>query len=86
MFTKKQTKIIEWISFLGLCILAIYFMWGVMGKFLSNKTSFTQTEEPMKELPTIVFCSSKGAFINHVDIREIGYLTDSKKVEISTIL
>ena len=59
MVTKKQTKIIEWISFLGLCILAIYFMWGVMGKFLSNKTSFTQTEEPMKELPTIVFCFSK---------------------------
>ena len=34
-------------------------MYGVLVKFFSGKTSFTQSEEPIKELPTIVICFSK---------------------------
>ena len=34
-------------------------MYGVLDKFFSGKTSFTQSEEPIKELPTIVICFTK---------------------------
>ena len=52
-------KIIEWILFFGLCGLSAIFLWGVLDKFNSRKTSFTQSEEPIQDLPTIAICFSK---------------------------
>ena len=63
----KYIKVIEWSLFLGLCGLSAIFMWGVLDKFSSGKTSFTQVEEPIKELPTITLCLSMP------DSREIEY-------------
>ena len=54
----KYFKVIEWTLFLGLCGISAIFMWGVLEKFFSGKTSFTQVEEPIKELPTITLCLS----------------------------
>ena len=54
----KYFKFIEWTLFLGLCGISAIFMWGVLEKFFSGKTSFTQVEEPIKELPTITLCLS----------------------------
>ena len=34
-------------------------MYGVLNKFFSGKTSFNQSQEPIKELPTIMICFSK---------------------------
>ena len=60
--TTKQVKyfqIIEWILYFCLCGLSVIFMYGVLDKFFSGKTSFSQSEESIKELPTIMICFSK---------------------------
>ena len=62
MSNSKQTKlfkVIECTLFVGLCGLSGFFMWGVLDKFFSGKTSFTQSEEPIKELPTLTICFTK---------------------------
>ena len=64
----QQTKyfiVIEWILFFGLCGLSGVFMHGVLHNFFSGKTSFSESEEVMKELPTVVLCFSKGPYINN---------------------
>ena len=55
----KYFKFIEWSLFFGLCALSGVFMGGVLDKFFSGKTGFTQSEEPIKETPTITLCFSK---------------------------
>ena len=56
-------EVMEWILFFGLCGLSAVFMWEVWDKFISGKSSFTQSEEPINELPTITMCfSSNGKF------------------------
>ena len=63
MGTTQQVKyfqIIEYILFFGLCGLSGVFMHGVLDKFFSGKTNFSQSqEESITELPTITFCFSK---------------------------
>ena len=62
MGTTQQAKYfqaIEYILFFGLCGLSVVFMYGVLDKFLSGKTSFSQSEEKIKELPTFIFCLFK---------------------------
>ena len=55
--------LLEWLLFFGLCGLSAIFIWGVLDKFISGKSSFTQSEEPINELPTIIMCfSSNGKF------------------------
>ena len=59
---KHQTKyiqVIEWTLYFGLCGLSVFFMLGVLDNFFSGKTSFSQYEEPIKELPTVMLCFSK---------------------------
>ena len=55
----KCLKMLEWVIFFGLCCLSVFFMSGVLDKFISGKTGFAQSEEPIKELPTITFCFSE---------------------------
>ena len=52
----KHFKIIECTLFLFLCGLSVVFINGVLNKFISRKTSFTQSEAPITELPTVVVC------------------------------
>ena len=58
--TKQDSyfKFLDWILYLCFCGLSAFFMWGVLEKFISGKTSFAKSEEPMKELPTITLCFS----------------------------
>ena len=55
----KYFTFIEWILYFCLCGLSAVFMNEVLDKFFSGKTSFTQSEETLMELPTIVLCFSK---------------------------
>ena len=55
----KYFIILEWTLYIGLCGLATYFMWGVLKKYFSRQSSFSQYEEPISELPTITFCFIK---------------------------
>ena len=69
--TTHQTKygqVIEWVLYFGLCGLSVYFTYGVIDKFFSGKTSFSQHDVPVNELPTIVLC-----FSNKYDSRNIDY-------------
>ena len=54
----KCFKVIECTLFFGLCGLSTVFLWGALDKFNSGKTSFTQSEDPIKDLPTITVCFS----------------------------
>ena len=59
---KHQTKyiqVIEWTLYFGLCGLSVFFMYGVLEHFFSGKTSYSQYDEPITELPTIMLCFSK---------------------------
>ena len=56
----KRIKVIfkglDWTLFLGFCFLAGHFMNNVIDEYQAKKTSFTQSLEPIKKLPTIVIC------------------------------
>ena len=53
---EKCLKLLEWVFFLGLCIISIFFMQEVLRKYTSNATSFTQEKRPLTEQPTITIC------------------------------
>ena len=52
----KYFKVIEYIFFVVFWGLSIYFMYGVLEKFFAGKTSISQSEEYIKELPSITLC------------------------------
>ena len=52
----KYFKVIEYIFFVVFWGLSIYFMYGVLEKFFAVKTTISQSEEHIKELPSITFC------------------------------
>ena len=55
---ERYVKFLDWILYFCLCGLSAFFMWGVLEKFISGKTSFAESEERIKELPTITLCFS----------------------------
>ena len=55
----KFFKSIECMLFLGLCSLSIYFMWGVLDKYISGDRSFAKFEGKINEFPTITLCLNK---------------------------
>ena len=60
--TTHQTKyiqVIEWVLYFGLCGISVFFMYGVLDNFFSGRTSFTHSDEPVDEFPTIMLCFSK---------------------------
>ena len=62
MFSDKQLKFIyifEKVLFIGLCGLSVLFIKGVLEQYISRKTSFTQSQLPITELPTITICFSE---------------------------
>ena len=58
----KYYTAIEWIFFIGLCGLALYFTEEVFLKFLEGKSSFSQSEESIKDLPSFTICFKKQNF------------------------
>ena len=44
---------LEWVLFIGLSILSIWFAYGVLDNFFSGKTSFALHEEPITNHPVI---------------------------------
>ena len=57
----KYFQVIEYIFFFVLCGVSVYFMYGVLDKFFSGKTSISQSEVSVKDLPTIVLCLDKAS-------------------------
>ena len=49
----KVFKILEWILYIGLSILAGWFASGVVQQFFSHKTSFSQYEEKVTQYPIV---------------------------------
>ena len=59
----KFFKVIEWFIFICLLAVSAYFMYGVFEQYFSGKSSFTQSERRITELPSITMCfSSNGVF------------------------
>ena len=56
--TKNIIKIIEWIIFIGLCILSVFLTHEVLVQFLLKRTSFKIYEEKITDHPTITICYS----------------------------
>ena len=50
---RKVFKIVEWILYIGLCIVSGWFASGVLYHFFSNKTSFSQYEEKVIHYPAL---------------------------------
>ena len=55
----KFFKVLEWIVFIFLLFTSFFLSRVVVDQFISERTSMTYREEPIKELPTIVFCFPK---------------------------
>ena len=53
-------KILEWIFYIGLCIISLLFMSETWKKFNMKITGFAQSEEPITKHPTIVICFLPG--------------------------
>ena len=53
-------KILEWIFYIGLCIISLFFMSETWIKFNTKMSSFAQSEEPITKHPTIVICFLPG--------------------------
>ena len=49
-------KILEWIFYIALCIISLFFMSEEWKKFNMKMSSFAQSEEPITKHPTIVIC------------------------------
>ena len=56
---EKYFTALEWILFICLCGLSLFFADGVVDKFLAAKSSFAQSEEVSKELPRFTLCFTK---------------------------
>ena len=66
----KVFKSMEWIFFIGFSIAAGWFASGVLQKFLSGRTGFTQHEEEVTNYPVIsmVFSGYQASEINQTDV------------------
>ena len=54
----KFFKVLEWIVFIVLLFVSFFLSRVVVHQFISERTTLSYREEPIKELPTIVFCFS----------------------------
>ena len=62
---------IEWLVYLGFCLLAGYFMKDVIEQFQAKETFMGQTLKPIAELPTVVICMNDGTWHFHEDMKLI---------------
>ena len=61
-FTKRNLikVLFKVIIFLLLCSIAIYISLNVFQQFISESSTFKQSEAPINEYPTITFCMPDG--------------------------
>ena len=57
---EKFHKLIDWALFCFLCCASIILIWGVVDHYNSGISNFAQSEQPVTELPTVVYCFLKG--------------------------
>ena len=60
---------IEWLVYLGFCLLAGYFMKDVIEQYQAKETYLGQSLKPITKLPTITFCVDNDEHkfkINHI--------------------
>ena len=72
-------KVIEWLLFIGFCVLAIYFMNNVWDQFQAKESSLGQSLKPIKKLPTLTICYY--SLYNWMEYVDIGYTAKAKKSE-----
>ena len=83
-------KLLEWLLFITLCIIAIFFMKEVLIQYNSGDTSFKQYESTITESPTITLCLNDKFLSNYswyehtygIDLN-ISYYIDDVKVLLS---
>ena len=76
----KVFKIVEWILYIGLCIVSGWFASGVLYQFFSNKTSFSQDEEKVNYYPVVtILLHQKATDVKSADV-EIKYATTGMAV------
>ena len=83
-------KLLEWLLFITLCIIAIFFMKEVLIQYNSGDTSFKQYESTITESPTITLCLNDKFLTNYswnehtygIDLN-ISYYIDDVKVLLS---
>ena len=69
IFQEKLINGLEWVLFIGLCIVSGWFAYGVVNQFVSGKTSFAQHEEPMIYYPaTIIHFHLKPSQVDFSDV------------------
>ena len=73
-------KYLEWILFIILCLLSIFFMYGVLQKFQSKDTSFKQYKENINELPTVTICMARLTFYEYGIDFNISYTSVSDTI------
>ena len=76
----KVFKFLEWIFFIGLCIVSVWFVSGDLKQFYTNKTSFAQYEEKITEYPviTIALYSQNASEVNLTNVI-MSYSTEGMK-------
>ena len=74
-------KGIEWLLFIGFCVLAIYFMNNVWVQFHAKESSLGRSLKPITKLPTLTVCYDK--IYNWMEYATIGYVAMGKKSEIN---
>ena len=72
----KVFKIVEWILYIGLCIVSGWFASGVLYQFFSNKTSFSQYEEKVTQYPVVTIILYPASEVKTEDVCTIKYATN----------
>ena len=81
IFQEKLINGLEWVLFIGLCIVSGWFAYGVVNQFVSGKTSFAQHEEPMIYYPaTIIHFHLKPSQVDFSDVN-ISYFPTGTRFE-----
>ena len=77
---RKSFKVLDWTLFIGFCMLAGHFMIGVIAEYQAKKSGFAQSLEPIKELPTIVFCLDGTKTWRYGEMLNISYYAKGKYI------
>ena len=76
----KSFKLLEWILFIGLTFVAIWFGSGVIEQFLSNKTSFLHYEEEVAKYPVVAirFHQRQASEVNQNNVEILYHIKGTK--------
>ena len=69
---------IDWILFLSFSLLAANFMIDVINQYQAKATSFTQSMEPITNMPSIVMCIEGNQISNYSNEIHLNYAAEGK--------